>query len=195
MEALAGASALMGMGMGSGDRRGGGAAADDDDTDDEDYEAEAGGGGGGASKRARRAISPAAMSSHPAARPPPRNTRLPAEKLPTGIADLPAQLTVSCNDVTGTFILDGIKVLCRCKDCGELPAGQREFHPTHWEQHCGAGTAKKWKASIKVEPGGAPEVPAYGNAMQIGKWFDMLGVEFRPAKTTGELRERRWCGF
>jgi hypothetical protein len=27
---------------------------------------------------------------------------------------------------------------------------QREFYPTHWEAHCGAGAAKKWKASIKV---------------------------------------------
>ncbi|GIL98350.1 hypothetical protein Vretimale_3738 [Volvox reticuliferus] len=98
---------------------------------------------------------------------------------------LQAKLNVSCNDVAGTFIMDGIKVLCHCKECRELPKSQREFHPTHWEQHCGAGTAKKWKASVKIEPGGAPEVPPGGNPMQIGKWFDMLGVEFRPAKTTG----------
>ncbi|GFR43632.1 hypothetical protein Agub_g4731, partial [Astrephomene gubernaculifera] len=147
---------------------------------DEDYEAE-----GVNPKRARRAISPAVPAAGPTARPPPRNTRLPADKLPTGIADLPQQLNVSCNDVAGTFIMDGIKVLCHCKDCVDAPRSAREFHPTHWEQHCGAGTAKKWKASIKIEPGGAPEVPAGGNPMQIGKWFDMLGVEFRPAKTTG----------
>ncbi|KAG2493471.1 hypothetical protein HYH03_008288 [Edaphochlamys debaryana] len=175
MDALAGATAL--LGMGGGGYRGGG----DDDDDDEDYEAEA----GTASKRARRAISPAVVTLPPTARPPPRNTRLPAERLPTGVTDLPQQFNVSCNDVMGTFIMDGIKVVCHCKDCADTPRSQREFHPTHWEQHCGAGTAKKWKASIKIEPGGAPEVPLGANPMQIGKWFDMLGVEFRPAKTTG----------
>lgn len=101
--------------------------------------------------------------------------------------DRPSQLTVSCNEVAGLFIMDGIKVICRCKVCVDQPKGQREFHPTHWEQHCGAGTAKKWKASIKIEPGGAPEVPLGSYPMQIGKWFDMLGVEFRPARTTGKL--------
>ncbi len=100
---------------------------------------------------------------------------------------VPSQLTVSCNEVAGLFIMDGIKVICRCKECVARPKGQREFHPTHWEQHCGAGTAKKWKASIKIEPGGAPEVPQGSYPMQIGKWFDMLGVEFRPARTTGGL--------
>ncbi|GIL70622.1 hypothetical protein Vretimale_3738 [Volvox reticuliferus] len=180
MDTLAGASALMGMNMGPGSR--GVVADEEDDDDDEDYEAE---GAQQGAKRSRRVTSPAGAAAAPSSRPQPRNTRLPADKLPTSIADLPAQLNVSCNDVAGTFIMDGIKVLCHCKECRELPKSQREFHPTHWEQHCGAGTAKKWKASVKIEPGGAPEVPPGGNPMQIGKWFDMLGVEFRPAKTTG----------
>jgi hypothetical protein len=35
---------------------------------------------------------------------------------------------------------------------------QREFYPTHWEAHCGAGAAKKWKASIKVVGAGREAV-------------------------------------
>jgi len=39
---------------------------------------------------------------------------------------------------------------------------KREYHPTHWESHCGAGAAKKWKASIKVSVAALVWVGAYG---------------------------------
>lgn len=65
-------------------------------------------------------------------------------------------------------------------------AQRRTFHPTHWEAHCGAGSAKKWKASIKIEPGGgAPEVPGTAPPLPIGRYFDLRGVEFKPARTLG----------
>lgn len=91
LDALVGASALMGMTKGSGK----GVVSGEDDDDDEDYETEGtkrrrmpsvpsggGGAGGGA----------AGGGSWSLQRPPPRNTRLPAEKLPTCIADLPQQV-------------------------------------------------------------------------------------------------------
>ena len=53
----------------------------------------------------------------------------------------------------------------------------------------GAGNAKKWKASIRVVPGAVAEVPAGSHGMTVGKWFDIKGVDFRPAKSVGELME------
>lgn len=83
-----------------------------------------------------------------------------------------SQFPVTCNDVPGTFVVDGVKVICACGPCSALPSEgegseQRQFHPTHWEAHCGAGTAKKWKASVKIDPGGLPEVPLGGHPMQV----------------------------
>jgi hypothetical protein len=52
--------------------------------------------------------------------------------------------------------------------------------------HAGAGNAKKWKASIRVQPGAVAEVPAGSNGMTVGRWFDIKGVDFRPAKSVGE---------
>lgn len=94
-----------------------------------------------------------------------------------------------CNGINGVMVMSGLKVRCGCQACVKASpseAGRACFHPTHWEQHCGAGSAKKWKASIKIAPGGVPELPHNAPAMVIGKWFDAKGVDFRPAKTVGE---------
>jgi hypothetical protein len=42
-----------------------------------------------------------------------------------------------------------------------------------------AGSAKKWKASIRVEAGGAPDMPAGGGSMTIGKWLDQRGIDIK----------------
>ena len=51
-------------------------------------------------------------------------------------------------------------MICRCPDCAAQPGGSREFSCTQFEQHGGSGTAKKWKASLKIVPGSTPDVPA-----------------------------------
>ena len=51
------------------------------------------------------------------------------------------------------------RVMCMCSDCCKKPEEERQFSCTQYEQHCGAGAAKKWKASLRVEPGCVPEVP------------------------------------
>ncbi len=99
LDTLVGASALLGMTKGSGR----GVASGDDDEDDEDYEAEgnkrrrmpsvpSGGGGGSGGGGAGAGAAAGGGGSWSLQRPPPRNTRLPAEKLPTCIADLPQQV-------------------------------------------------------------------------------------------------------
>ena len=50
-------------------------------------------------------------------------------------------------------------MICECADCRRRPEADREFSCTQFEAHCGAGAAKKWKASFKIEPGQLDEVP------------------------------------
>lgn len=72
----------------------------------------------------------------------------------------PLQIPVFCNDIHGTLLLRRGRVLCRCEECSKRPEGVREFSCTQFEQHSGSGSAKKWKASLRIVPGGVPEIPA-----------------------------------
>jgi len=67
---------------------------------------------------------------------------------------------VVCGDKRGTFLLGRQRVLCACAECAARPPGGRELTCTQFEAHAGAGAAKKWKSSMRIRPGGAPEVPA-----------------------------------
>lgn len=69
------------------------------------------------------------------------------------------QIIVMCNGYRGVFLLGLQRVICMCTDCCKKPEAEREFSCTQYEQHCGAGAAKKWKASLRIEPGSVPEVP------------------------------------
>lgn len=62
-----------------------------------------------------------------------------------------------CGTTHGIFLLGRQRVLCVCPDCISKPEADREFSCTQFEQHAGAGAAKKWKASLRVEPGSVPE--------------------------------------
>ncbi len=75
------------------------------------------------------------------------------------LALLALQIVVMCNGYRGTFLLGLQRVICMCTDCRKKPEAEREFSCTQYEQHCGAGAAKKWKASLRIEPGSVPEVP------------------------------------
>ena len=65
-----------------------------------------------------------------------------------------------CNGLHGVYLLGRQRIVCSCPDCAAKPEAKREHSCTQFEMHCGAGAAKKWKASLRVEPGGVPEVPA-----------------------------------
>ncbi len=41
---------------------------------------------------------------------------------------------------------------------------------------------------LQLEPGSVPECPETANPMQIGRYFDLRGVEFRPPSTQGSAR-------
>eukprot|EP00891_Asterochloris_glomerata_P002152 jgi/Astpho2/2152/fgenesh1_pg.00040_%23_10_t len=90
------------------------------------------------------------------------------------------RFVVSCNSIRGTLLLGPQRVICECADCRRRPEADREFSCTQFEAHCGAGAAKKWKASFKIEPGQLDEVPLGAPPMQVGKWLDIMGIELRP---------------
>lgn len=71
-----------------------------------------------------------------------------------------AQIPVFCNGLRGIFLLGRQRIVCLCADCADKPEQGRIFSCTQFEMHCGAGAAKKWKASLRIEPGGVPEVKA-----------------------------------
>lgn len=98
------------------------------------------------------------------------------------------QAGIVCNGLQGMLHLsDGFRIVCACRECGKkASASAREFMPSQWEAHCGAGTAKKWKASLKLVPGSVPECPPGAHPMQLGRWFDLKGINFLPARTIGK---------
>jgi len=102
----------------------------------------------------------------------------------------PHQIPVVCSGVEGTFSLPTLRVQCHCEACSRRPsAADAQYSATQWEQHCGAGSAKKWKASIRIVPGGVPEIPASGHDLPIGRWLEMMGIETKGARSAGgELR-------
>ena len=71
------------------------------------------------------------------------------------------QVPIICAGVQGIFLLGRQRVLCLCKECAARPHEKdREHSCTQFEQHAGAGAAKKWKSSLRIQPGSIPEVPA-----------------------------------
>ncbi len=60
----------------------------------------------------------------------------------------------------GTFLVQQSRVICNCDACARLPEKKREMSATHFEAHCGAGAAKKWKSSVRIVAGTIPEALA-----------------------------------
>lgn len=44
------------------------------------------------------------------------------------------------------------------------------------------GSAKKWKTSIRLEPGCVPECPLGAAAMMIGRWLELKGIETKGSR-------------
>jgi hypothetical protein len=51
-----------------------------------------------------------------------------------------------------------------------------------YEQHAGCGSAKKWKSSLRIEPGAVPECLRGDNPMAFGRWLAMKGIEAKGSK-------------
>ncbi|WIA10783.1 hypothetical protein OEZ85_010952 [Tetradesmus obliquus] len=95
---------------------------------------------------------------------------------------VPQEIPIICNAIKGTFLLADMKVVCSCTQCAVLPVERRTFSPTQYEQHAGCGSAKKWKASLRIEPGAVRECPRGANPMAFGKWLELKGIEAKGSK-------------
>ena len=90
---------------------------------------------------------------------------------------LPAEVSVICaQSYRGLFYVHDLKVLCMSDCCVGRPEEERTFTPVRWEAHCGAGSAKKWKSTIRLEPGTVPELPTGSVPKPIGRWLEQRGV-------------------
>ncbi|KAK9862670.1 hypothetical protein WJX84_009528, partial [Apatococcus fuscideae] len=124
----------------------------------------------------------------PPKRPAEQDSPAPSAKRPApsgpsrGPPKIPAKVRVLCGTTHGLFMPVKRRVQCECEHCLQKPESQREFSPTQFEAHCGAGAAKKWKASLRIIPGGAPDVSSSGNPVQIGRWLVSKGLEKSAAK-------------
>ncbi|KIY92289.1 Histone-lysine N-methyltransferase ATX1 [Monoraphidium neglectum] len=70
------------------------------------------------------------------------------------------------------MVLSELKVLCGCGACARVASDEdRTFSMTQWEIHCGLPSAKKWKASVRVQAGGP------GGGLAVGRWLEERGIE------------------
>ena len=97
------------------------------------------------------------------------------------MAELPTEVGVICNGVPGVLLpAQSLGVRCSCKACTTKQPDVNKrpiFAPNEFEKHCGKAAQKKWRASIRVAPGGAAEVGSnLSGGMPMGKWLDLKGV-------------------
>lgn len=95
------------------------------------------------------------------------------------------QIPIICNTIKGTFLLADMRVVCSCTACAVQPVERRTFTPTQYEQHAGCGSAKKWKASIRIEAGAVAECPKGSAPLPFGKWLEVKGIEAKGSKSSG----------
>lgn len=101
-------------------------------------------------------------------------------------------IPVICNKINGIYFVNDQRIICECNVCNSKQnKEERIFLPTHFEQHCGAGTAKKWRGSVKIRPGYLKEVPSGCHPMSIGKWFNMVGMNIQMKRLRGKTKQQQ----
>jgi hypothetical protein len=69
-------------------------------------------------------------------------------------------------------------VACYCAGCAARVAAGHDrplFSFTRFERHCGS-KAKKWRLSLRIDPGATPECPAGEPPLALGQWLDSKGL-------------------
>ncbi|PRW61086.1 mitochondrial import receptor subunit TOM40-1-like [Chlorella sorokiniana] len=88
------------------------------------------------------------------------------------------KLPVSCNDIRGVVYLDQQVVACYCPQCEQRVAaghGRPLFSFTRFERHSGS-KAKKWRLSIRIDPGAVKEAPIDEPPLALGQWLESKGL-------------------
>lgn len=79
-------------------------------------------------------------------------------KLCADIGSASAQITVICGGRPGLLSFPSRVVICSCPECQGKSDEERAMKCTHFESHCGRGTAKKWMDSVLVTAPDAQEL-------------------------------------
>ncbi|KAL4423940.1 hypothetical protein ABPG75_001241 [Micractinium tetrahymenae] len=88
------------------------------------------------------------------------------------------KLPVTCNDIRGVVYLDQQVVACYCPTCEQRVAGGHGrplFSFTRFERHSGS-KAKKWRLSIRIDPGAVKEAPIDEPPLALGQWLESKGL-------------------
>lgn len=95
----------------------------------------------------------------------------------TDTASPRVKLPVVCNDVRGVVFLDQQVVSCFCSSCNARVMDGHDrplFSFTRFERHTGS-KAKKWRLSLRIQPGSVPECPPTDPPMPLGQWLELRG--------------------
>lgn len=88
------------------------------------------------------------------------------------------KLPIFCNDISGVLCMDQQIVACHCESCEQRVAAGYDrpiFSLTRYERHSGS-KAKKWRLSLRIQPGAVPECPRGASPLPIGHWLSMRGL-------------------
>ena len=95
---------------------------------------------------------------------------------------IPPQLPVVCNEIEGVFLPRQSMFRCHCDQpehmCGSI-SGEGDgklFNGSSWEAHCGRGSMKKWRRSVKCYLSGP--VPR----MFMDNWIEEVGLDVPGAR-------------
>lgn len=101
----------------------------------------------------------------------------PEPPMRVDVASPRVKLPVVCNDVRGVVFLDQQVVSCFCPACSARVMDGHDrplFSFTRFERHTGS-KAKKWRLSLRIQPGSVPECPVGEPPMPLGQWLELRG--------------------
>jgi len=100
---------------------------------------------------------------------------------------IPPTIRVTCNEHDGVYLVRRNMFRCMCEQNGCLKvSGEGDgcvFLGTEWEKHCGKGTCKSWKRSVRI-------VSTDGNNERIGNWLHRTGLQPMKENNLSTIQDR-----
>ena len=97
------------------------------------------------------------------------------------ITKIPPTIRVTCNEHDGVYLVRRKMFRCMCEqhECLKV-SGEGDgnvFGGAEWEKHCGKGSSKTWKRSVRI-------VKPEGKKEMIGNWLHRTGLQPMPSLST-----------